>query len=88
MNVPVRRAITDFLFARQGGACAGCGRTDVPLVLDHSHDCCGTLRPWRRDGRCERGLLCKACNRKDVLAGQAPVVLPPELMARRTAVVR
>jgi hypothetical protein len=86
-RVPVRRAIYDYLFARQEGACAGCGRRDVPLVLDHAHDGpCGTCkrtRVWDRCGRCERGLLCESCNRLDVLAGQEPVELPPELLVRR-----
>ena len=50
------------LTERQGGRCAGCGRTPAPnsrLYVDHDHRCCqGKITC----GRCVRGLLCSDCN--------------------------
>lgn len=54
----------DALLEAQGGRCAIC-QTDNPGTskgwqLDHDHECCapGT----KRCGKCNRGLLCHACN--------------------------
>lgn len=65
-RAPVRRKVhgltaneRDALAAAQGGACAICGRTGMPLEVDHNHEHC----PGREGCRlCVRGLLCHACN--------------------------
>jgi len=47
------------LYARQHGACALCGRSGVPLQIDHDHRHC----PGREGcALCVRGLLCGRCN--------------------------
>jgi hypothetical protein len=43
----------------QGGACAICGRTGIPLHVDHDHRHCPGKEGCRR---CVRGLLCNRCN--------------------------
>lgn len=65
-RAPVRRGRhgltageVDELIARQGGACAVCGRTDRPLQLDHDHGHCPGPRGCRL---CIRGALCGVCN--------------------------
>lgn len=54
----------DRILAAQGGGCAICGATDADgagrrLHVDHDHSCCPGARAC---GKCNRGLLCKACN--------------------------
>lgn len=54
----------DEMLAAQGGGCAICGAPDGDgsgrrLHVDHDHSCCPGDRAC---GKCNRGLLCKACN--------------------------
>lgn len=48
------------MYARQQGACAGCGEAYPldALHIDHDHSCCAR----KSCGACVRGLLCRACN--------------------------
>lgn len=48
------------MFDAQEGKCRGCKRSDVPLHIDHDHDCCPEIPTC---GNCNRGLLCDRCNR-------------------------
>jgi hypothetical protein len=48
----ITEAEYEAMFARQGGACAICKRTGLPLCVDHCH----------RTGEV-RGILCRTCNR-------------------------
>lgn len=59
-NYRIRPEQYDAMLAEQDGKCAGCGRDDVPLMLDHNHACCDKLPTC---GQCNRGLLCDRCNR-------------------------
>lgn len=54
----------DSLAEAQGGRCAVCLRSDVRLVIDHDHECCGPVMLTGRPtcGFCVRGLLCHRCN--------------------------
>jgi Recombination endonuclease VII len=51
------------ILAKQGGACAICGKTDAGgrgrFHIDHDHRCCPRGRACRK---CIRGLLCHHCN--------------------------
>ncbi|WP_375545630.1 endonuclease domain-containing protein [Helcobacillus massiliensis] len=48
------------LLETQGGACAVCGVSGVPLEIDHDHSCHPGLRSCRK---CVRGLTCMRCNK-------------------------
>lgn len=73
----ITRQQRDELYERQKGRCAGCGRTlaDPDLQIDHDHNCCAG--EWSR-GCCIRGLVCRSCNRRDVLAGRSAVIFDLE----------
>lgn len=63
----ITRTIRDWMYESQGRACAGCGKT-VPndrLDIDHDHSCCPGFTSC---GSCVRGLVCRPCNKLDVLA--------------------
>lgn len=63
----ITRTIRDWMYESQDGACAGC-KTPMPdadLQIDHDHACCPANGSC---GRCVRGLLCRSCNIRDVLA--------------------
>lgn len=65
----ITRTQRNALYAAQDARCAGCREPfpDTQLEIDHDHSCC----PGRWScGRCIRGLLCRRCNRRDVLAGE------------------
>lgn len=65
-------------FERHGNRCGICGKLADPeargagLVIDHDHSCCHIQSPRERKesyqsmrrtcGKCNRGLLCVACN--------------------------
>lgn len=57
-----RLKIIERLLAKQGSACAICGKVTATMVLDHDHACCLSTHPNRRCGQCERGVLCAGCN--------------------------
>ena len=61
------RIVRDWMYESQDRACAGCRtpRADVDLEVDHDHQCCPGTRSC---GRCVRGLLCRSCNARDILA--------------------
>jgi hypothetical protein len=63
----ITRTIRDWMYESQDRACAGCHTPmpDAKLEVDHDHACCPGSRSC---GRCVRGLLCRTCNRRDVLA--------------------
>jgi Recombination endonuclease VII len=78
-RAPVRRGRhgltadeVDALIARQGGACAGCERTDRRLQLDHDHRHCPGSEGCRR---CIRGMLCGPCNTALGLLGDDLAIL-------------
>jgi hypothetical protein len=63
----ITRIIRDWMYESQDRACAGCHTPmpDAALEIDHDHACC----PGERScGRCVRGLVCRSCNSRDVLA--------------------
>lgn len=56
----ITKDLYEEVLREQGGGCAVCGRSDVPLVIDHDHDhCSGTYGC----AICFRGVLCNLCNR-------------------------
>lgn len=53
----------DRMYEAQGGCCYICWRAkgiSTRLAVDHDHSCC---RATPTCGRCNRGLLCKSCNK-------------------------
>lgn len=64
----------DAMVAAQGGRCAGCGRGDRELHIDHAHGCVHH-RPKYTCGSCRRGLLCADCNHTLGMAGDNPATL-------------
>lgn len=57
---------------RQNGMCAICGATEN-LEVDHDHACCSG--PGRTCGSCNRGFLCRRCNRLLGMAQDSPTLL-------------
>lgn len=71
-NYRIRPEQFSAMLENQGGACLGCGKDDVPLMLDHDHACCPGLPTC---GNCNRGLLCDRCNRGIGFVFERPATL-------------
>ena len=65
----------DAMVEAQGGTCAGCGRGDQMLHIDHAHDCPAGHSERQTCPRCRRGLLCADCNHTLGMAGDSPETL-------------
>ena len=68
INHGISSDIAEEMWFDQGCLCKGCGAPAARpgnLIVDHDHSCCPG--PWSC-GKCIRGLLCRGCNKLDVLA--------------------